>query len=166
MVFICVKLNLNITFDMETTININQETIAIELANAIAEFNIAEVTELLSENGEYSIQDEKDKIISANKTNFLSWLNNCFDEYLSENKDCTTLNYTLDRCSYCKIGNPVIIFENGNFPVLTRNSWEREKCGLMLEFDGNLISGISFCYLFLTTDNQFHFEKKCKRHLD
>jgi len=88
------------------------------------------------------------------------------DEYLSANKDCMTLNYVIDRCSYCKIGNPVIIFENGKFPVFTRNSWEKEKCGLMLEFEDNLISGISFCYLFLTTDNQFHFEKKCKRQLE
>jgi hypothetical protein len=58
------------------------------------------------------------------------------------------------------------IFENGKFPVFSTKLWLREKCGLMLEFQDNLVSDISFCYLFLTTDNLFLFEKKCKRHLD
>jgi hypothetical protein len=151
---------------METIIKIDQETITLELANAIAAFNITKVAELLSDPGEYCIQDEKEKTVLANKTTFLAWLSNCFDEYLSANDDCDRLNYIVDRCSYCRIGNPVIIFEDGKFPVITRNSWEREKCGLMLEFDGNMISDISFCYLFLTTDNLFHFEKKCKRQID
>ena len=151
---------------METIIKTDQEIITLELANAIAAFNIAKVAELLSVDGEYCIQDEKEKAIIANKTNFLTWLSNCFDKYLSANDDCDRLNYIIDKCSYCRIGNPVIIFENGKFPVFTRNSWEKEKCGLMLEFKGNLVSDISFCYLFLTTDNLFLFEKKCKRHLD
>ena len=148
---------------METTININIETIAIELANAIAEFNIAEVTELLSENGEYSIQDEKDKIISANKANFIIWLSNCFDGFLSANEDRKQLRYTIDQCLHCRIGNPVIILENGKFPVFTEDLGDREKCGLMLEFDNYLVSGITFCFLFLKTDNPYLFEKKCPK---
>lgn len=151
---------------METIIKLDQETITLEMANAIAAFNIAKVAELLSENGEYCIQDEKDEPVLANKTNFINWLSNCFNEYLSANDDSDRLNYIVDRCSYCRIGNPVIIFENGKFPVFNRNLGNREKCGLMLEFKGNLVSDISFCYLFLTTDNPFLFEKKCKRHID
>jgi hypothetical protein len=50
--------------------------------------------------------------------------------------------------------------------IISRNPWESEKCGLMLEFDGNLVSDISFCYIFLTTENPFNYEKQCKRHLD
>ena len=76
------------------------------------------------------------------------------------------LKYDIDKCSYCRIGNPVLIFENGRFPIISRNPWESEKCGLMLEFDGNLVSDISFCYIFLTTENPFNYEKQCKRHLD
>ena len=149
---------------METIIKIDQEIITTELANAVASFDIGKINELLSDDGEYCIQDEKDKTVLANKASFINWLSNCFDDFLSANVDCERLNYIVDRCSYCRIGNPVIIFENGKFPVFTRNSWEREKCGLMLEFKDNLVSNISFCYLFLTTDNFYHFEKKCKRH--
>ena len=151
---------------METIIKIDQEIITKELANAIAAFNIDKVAELLSEKGEYCILDEKEETVHANKANFLKWLSKRFDTFLSANMGQTELTYIFDRCSYCRIGNPVIIFENGKFPVCTKKDWESEKCGLMLEFDGNMISDISFCFLFLTTENQYHFEKKCKRHLD
>lgn len=148
---------------MDTIIKTDQKTIAIELADTIATFNIAKVADLLSEKGEYYIQDEKDEIILTNKVNFLNWLSDCIDEFLFVNEERNQLNYIIDQCIYCRIGNPVIIFENGRFPVFTRDPWQREKCGLMLEFDDNLISGITFCFLFLKTDNPFLFEKKCSR---
>jgi hypothetical protein len=151
---------------METTSKTDQKTIVIELANAIASFNIDKVAELLSKNGKYCIQNEIDEIVIAKKPNFVNWLNNCYDEYQSANEDQTKLNYIIDLCLHCRIGNPVIIFENGRFPVFTRDPWQREKCGLMFEFDDNLVSGITFCFVFLHTDNPFLFEKKCKRHLD
>lgn len=151
---------------METIKKVDQNTIAIELANAIASFNIAKVAELLSEEGEYCIQDEKDEIVITSKVNFLNWLNDCIDEFLFVNEERNQLNFIIDHCVHCRIGNPVIIFENGRFPVFTRDPWQREKCGLMLEFDDNLVSGITFCFLFLETDNPFLFEKKCSRHLD
>ena len=151
---------------METIIKTDQEIITLELANAIAAFNIAKVAELLSEKGEYAILNNEEEITTSNKDGFIKWLSKRLDEFKTVNEDRTQLNYFIDKCSYCRIGNPVIIFENGKFPVSTTKNWEREKCGLMLEFDVNIISDISFCFLFLTTDNLFLFEKKCKRHLD
>ncbi len=53
------------------------------------------------------------------------------------------------------IGNPVIIFDDGKFPVKTKEPWQREKAGLMLEFEGNKISDISICGIFLHTDNPY-----------
>lgn len=150
---------------MGTSIKLDEETITLEMANAIAAFNIAKVAELLSENGEYCIQDEKEEIVISNKAKFINWLTNCFDEFLYVKEDSNELDYTVDQCLHCKIGNPVIIFENGRFPVFTRKPWQREKCGLMLEFDGNLVSGITFCFVFLKTDNPYLFEKGCIRHL-
>ena len=148
---------------METIVKTDQKTIATELAEIIATFNIASVADLLSENGEYYIQDEKDEIVIANKVNFINWLGGCIDEFLFVNEDRNQLNYVIDQCLHCRIGNPVIIFENGRFPVFTRDPWQREKCGLMLEFDDNLVSGITFCFLFLKTENPYLFEKKCSR---
>lgn len=148
---------------METISKIDQKTITIELADAIASFNIDTVAELLSENGEYCVQDEKGKIVISNKEIFINWLNRCFDEFKSSNDGQTKLNYILDQCLHCRIGNPVIILENGKFPVFTEDLGDREKCGLMLEFDNYLVSGIAFCFLFLKTDNPYLFEKKCPK---
>ena len=149
---------------MKTIVKTDQKTIAAELAEAIATLNIANVVDLLSVNGEYNIQDENDDIVHTNKTEFLNWLGGCMDEFLFVNEDRTQLSYIIDQCIHCRIGNPVIIFESGRFPVFTRDTWQREKCGLMLEFDNNLISGITFCFVFLNTDNPYLFENKCKRH--
>jgi len=151
---------------METLIIKDQFIIAKELAEAIASFNIDKVADLLKEDGEYSIQDVKEETVFANKSDFLKWLMNSFNKFSFVDEERSQLKYDIDKCSYCRIGNPVLIFENGRFPIISRNPWESEKCGLMLEFDGNLVSDISFCYIFLTTENPFNYEKQCKRHLD
>jgi hypothetical protein len=148
---------------METLIIKDHKTIAKELAEAIASCNIDKVADLLKEDGEYSIQDEKEETVFANKAVFLKWLMNCFDECSFVNEDHSHLNYIIDKCSYCRIGNPVLIFENGRFPVMSRNPWESSKCGLMLEFRDNLVSDISFCYIFLSSENPFNYEKKCSK---
>jgi hypothetical protein len=146
---------------METVIAKNQKTLTTELAEAISEFNIDAVGNLLLDNGEFQILDEKDETIISNKDGFIFWLKNCFDVYTSVNEDINQLNYTIDQCLHCRVGNPVIIMDNGRFPVFTRNSCDREKIGLMLEFKDEMISDITFCGFFLKTDNPFHFEKEC-----
>lgn len=148
---------------METITIKDQDIIVTELVNAIVSFDIAKVADLLKEDGEYSIQDENDEIVFSNKVGFLKWLGDRFDEFLFVNEDRSQLNYIVDRCSYCRIGNPVLIFENGRFPVFTRKFWEMEKCGLMLEFKDNLVSDISFCFIFLTAENPCNYERRCTR---
>ena len=148
---------------MDATIKTDQKTITTELAEAIATFNITKVADLLSENSEYWIQDYKDEIVLTNKVNFLTWLRDCFDEFLFVNEERTRLNYIIDQCLHCRIGNPVIIFENGRFPVFTRDLAQREKCGLMLEFNDNLVSDISLCFFFVKTDNPYLYENRCSR---
>jgi hypothetical protein len=146
---------------MKTKIDIDQKLIVTALAEAIATFDITKVAELLSEDGEFQIQDDKEERITANKSDFLKWLSDCIDEFQFVNEDRKRLEYTIDQYLYCRIGNPVIIFENGRFPVFSRSLGDREKCGLMLEFKDNLVSDISFCYLFMKTDNLYLFEKRC-----
>jgi hypothetical protein len=148
---------------METIIATNQKTLTVELAEALSEFNIDAVGNLLLDNGEFQILDDKDETIISNKNGFILWLKCCFDEYTSVNEDHKQLDYTIDQCLHCRVGNPVIIIDNGRFPVFTRNSWDREKIGLMLEFKEELISDITFCGFFLQTDNPFLFEKECAR---
>ena len=111
---------------METIKKTDQEIITIELANAIASFNIPKIEELLSDKGEYCIQDEKEDIVISDKAHFINWLINRFEEFLYVNEDSNELDYTIDQCLHCKIGNPVIIFENGKFPVFKKRLGKRE----------------------------------------
>jgi len=76
-----------------------------------------------------------------------------------------------DNAIISALQNPLfhIFREPGTYQinsVFTREPWQREKCGLMLEFDGNLVSGITFCFVFLHTDNPYLYEKKFNRHKD
>jgi hypothetical protein len=147
----------------ETIISANQKTLTIELAEALSELNDAVVEKLLLDNGEFEILDDKNETKTENKVEFINWLKACFEKYAVINEDFKKLEYTIDQCLHCKIGNPVILLNNGRFPVFTKDAWEREKIGLMLEFKDEMISGITFCGVFLETDNPFHFEKHCKR---
>lgn len=134
---------------METKTQIDQMTIAKQLAEAIATFNITRLSELLSEDGEFNIKNENNETLIGNNADFINWLQIKIDEYLFVNYDTERLYYTIDQCLHCKPGNPVIILENGTFPVRTKDPWQREKCGLMIEFKDSLICGLTFCYLFL-----------------
>jgi hypothetical protein len=64
---------------METIVKTDQFTIASKLAERIAALNISDIADILSDNGEYHIQNENDEIIQADKASFLNWLGNCVD---------------------------------------------------------------------------------------
>jgi hypothetical protein len=106
---------------METIIKTDLFAIATELAERIARFNISDIADLLSENGEYCIQNENDEIVTANKATFLNWLGICINEFLCANEDRIQLNYTIDQCIHCRIGNPVITLKTADFQSLQGN---------------------------------------------
>jgi hypothetical protein len=68
-----------------------------------------------------------------------------------------------DHCLYCKIGNPVLLINYGSFPRKLKIHSEFEKTGLMLEFTEDKISGITFCYTFLRTENQSMFQSNLNK---
>jgi hypothetical protein len=78
---------------MDAITFINQKIIAIELANALASFNIAKVADLLKEDGEYSILDEKNETVFTDKLNFIEWPSNRLDEFKNVNKGIVELGY-------------------------------------------------------------------------
>lgn len=118
---------------------------------ALETFNIELLTNLLYENGKYEIQDLQLETIESNKQSFLNWI----EEKLKQTKINTI---THDQCLHCKIGNPVVILNNGKFPRNIKDSSERSKTGLMLEIENEKISQIKFCYTFTKTENRYQFE--------
>ncbi len=60
---------------MRSGIKSYEKTIAAELAEAISSFDISEVANLLSDNGEFAVQNEKYEIVISGKDEFVDWLN-------------------------------------------------------------------------------------------
>jgi len=115
---------------MASIIKTCEKTVIIELAEAISKFNIDEVSELLSDNGNFEIQIDKDDIAITNKVNFLDWLRGSSNEFLTGNKSLQRLEYTVIQCLHCVTGNPIIIFSDGNFPLFSNNKEQNEKAAL------------------------------------
>ena len=148
---------------MASIIKTGEKTIITELAEAISAYNLAEVSDLLSDNGEFAIQDDKDDIVLTNKINFLDWLRGCTNEFLIDNKRRHRLEYSIIQCLHCVTGNPIIIFDNGKFPVFSKNKGQNEKSGLVIKLDDNKVTGIELCFLVMKTENPFIYEKRCIR---
>ena len=143
-------------------VNKDQKELAHKLADSISTGDINHVHELLVDEGEFTISDSNLEMIITDKYGFLNWIKPFLIErnLSSENK----IDYTIDQCLFCKIGNPIIIFEDCQFPIKTNEPWQRERLGFMLEFEGEKISGISICGVFLHADNPLNIEIHCSRY--
>ena len=65
--------------------------------------------------------------------------------------------------SLSSFGSPVVLFNGGNFPRVIKDSSERSKTGLMLEFIDGKIATLKFCYVFANNENKYVFECNIER---
>lgn len=130
-----------------------------EFANATIKNDLIKISDLLCDNGDYEIQTKNLVIRKANKKSFLKW----FKNKLSETQ---VINVDYDQCIHCYIGNPVLLFNNGEFPIIIKDSSWRTKMGLMLDVQNNIIKRIKFCALFLKTENPYVYEKRIKDSIE
>jgi len=135
---------------MEPLILIDKE-IETKFAKLIVDMDFDQLANLLDDNGEFNIQDNDLQTIDVNKEQFLSWI-------INKRKKVSTLEYYFDQCLYCRIGNPVIMFNNGDFPREIFDSSEKSKTGLMINVKDNKINVVQFCYTLLNTENRYQFE--------
>jgi hypothetical protein len=136
------------------------KSLITELAEAISSFNIADVINLLSESGEYVIQNERNEIVFSDKDGFIEWLSIGLHKFIPAGKSRHRLNFTIIQCLHSVKGNPIIIFEDGKFPVFQGKQKKGDKSGFVIMSDDNTITGIGFCLLVLKTENPFIYEKK------
>lgn len=139
-----------------------------ELAEAISSFDISGLSFLLSDNGEFAIQNENYEVIISGKDKFLTWLKGSYERFLPLIKSRRGLSFTIVHCMHCMNGNPVILFEDGRFPVLSGSQTAEEKSGMVVKSDKRMITGIEFCFLVTKTENPFIYEKRylkpCLQH--
>lgn len=138
---------------------IKQKSIVNEFVKAISTGDINEIAILLSPVGIFDIELPDQDTLEVNKARFLDWL--------STPLKCTKItSVEFDQCLFCKIGNPVVLFNQGTFPREAKMG-ERPKSGLMLDFDEQgLINQIQFCFTFLHQENESKFTINAQKVLD
>jgi hypothetical protein len=130
-------------------------------SEAIKEKNIELIASFLSANGIFDTQNADLNTIESDKVTFVDWFSNRLNLTIIS-------SVTFDQCIHCKIGNPVVLFNNGEFPRIIKDSSERSKTGLMLDIKEGKITNIKFCYIFAKTENKYKFEcdgEQIKKHM-
>jgi hypothetical protein len=147
---------------MRSGISKYDKSVTSDLAEAISSLDMSKVAGLLSDDGNFVVQDSDYNILRSDKEKFLGWLNSCYNRFLSSQKKHRKLSFTIVRNMHSSNGNSIILFEDGKFPVLSLNQLQEEKSGLLIKSEDNMITGIDFCFLVMKTENPFIYEK---RHL-
>lgn len=122
-------------------------------AQALVDESKQTLFDILSDDGVFTIQETNLDTQEVDKQTFIDWI-------LSKRKVLESLNYNFDQCTFCRIGNPVCIFNDGSFPKQPKDDSEKVKTGLMFVTNDNMIEEIRFCYSFISTDNGCGFETK------
>jgi len=129
------------------------EKLELVFAKAISLGDKNTLLRILSDTGKFQIQDKNLETIPTDKETFISWI-------LNKKESAETIEFYFDQCLLCKIGNPVVIFNDGQFPSVQKDSSGINKTGIMLNINDNQINEIRFCYTFLKTENKYQFEIK------
>ena len=147
---------------MRSSVNTYGKNIIGDLAEAISSFNISGVALLLSDEGQYSVQDKNFEISISDKNAFLDWLSGCYGKFLFGGRFRRRLRFNIVKCMNSIHGHHIIVFDNGRFPVFASKQAKNEQSGLLVKYEGNKITAIEFCYLVMKTESPFIYEK---RHL-
>lgn len=135
---------------------IDQRNLVEKFANALAHYRVDMIEPLLTE-GEYNYYDiDGEEVEEGDMQGMVEYLKRVCEPLLFTATKPVTIEY--DQCLFCKVGNPVVLFNGGTFPHEPTEFYERQKYGLMLEFKDDLISGITFCGAFLQADNKYNCE--------
>ncbi len=133
--------------EAEATIEETMQTVE-QFASAVQNKDYELITSLLAEDGKFNTQDtELNTIDGSSKVEFLKWLSTALTGI-----EISKIEY--DTCVLCKTGNPVVIFNEGQFPKVKKDLSIKSMNGLMLEIKDGLITGISFCYYFAERENK------------
>jgi hypothetical protein len=129
----------------------NTKEIVRLFAAAVQAKDIDAISSLLDGDGMFSIQNADLESLEVDTEHFLRWLR-------SKLLDTEITSVEYDSCIFCRVGNPVVLFNGGNFPRQIKDSSEKSMTGLMLHIVAGRIKEIAFCYSFADRENKYMFE--------
>lgn len=136
----------------------DQRDLVEKFALALAHYRVSDIEPLLAD-GEYNYYDiDGDEVEEGDKRGMIDYLKRVCEPLLFTAANPATVSY--DQCLFCQVGNPVVLFNGGTFPYNPVDFFEKSIQGLMLEFEDDLISGITFCGTLVKTSTNYNFEDK------
>ncbi len=135
---------------MQTTLKSIKDLIE-EFSNATIEKDFDIIEKLLDDKGIFEVPDTKLELVETSKSKFITWYKNILS-------DVEILEHHYDQCVGCSFGKHVVLFNDGFFPRVQKDSSDRSKTGFMIDSKDGKIIKIAFCFVFLKTENRYIFE--------
>ncbi len=139
---------------MSESLETKTKDIVKMFAGAVEAHDYNIIAALLADDGKFEIKDEQLEVIESDKSSFLGWLT-------TELLATTITKIEYDNCILCRVGNPVILFNDGHFPKMKLELSTKSMNGFMLHVIDNQIRELSFCYSFAHRENKYQFECNC-----
>lgn len=133
-----------------TRINDTKEIIQT-FAKAVQDKDFDLITSLLADDGGFELLDEKLDITSESKAAYMNWIKAVLS-------DTTITKIEYDTCILCAMGNPVVLFNDGQFPKVKKDHSRKSMNALMLDIADGKIKEIKFCNFLAGRENKFQFE--------
>lgn|GEM_PF-3475890 len=91
-----------------------------EFTSCILESRPDDLYDLLAPDGEFNAQDAERNNTEVNRDGFISWIKSRLAEE-------SVTAYYYDQCTFCSIGSPVVLFNDGSFPRQIQDDSESIK---------------------------------------
>lgn len=123
-----------------------------QFAAAIQSGNLDTIAQYLDSDGEYEIVDveseDEDPRCEVGKAEFLFWIRDRWIDYQKQYGDDAILEVTYANCQSCYVGMPVVLFNDGTFPVKTTHPDHPRKLGYAVDSKDNKIVELTLCMDF------------------
>ena len=147
------------TTTCQTEPKVDQKDLVEKFAKALARYRVADIEPLLAE-GEYNYYDiDGEEVEEGNREGYIDYLKRVCEPMRFTAADPATIEF--DQCSFCRLGNPVVLLNGGTFPYNSEKFYQRKMAGMMLEFEDDKINGVTYCWTFVKSENPSLHE--CRR---
>lgn len=131
--------------------DVSVKDIIKEFAEQTISGDMEKLRDLFHEDAIIEIDIDDNEAPKANKYQFLTW----YRRKLIEEGEISMVEF--DQCIHCNFGCPVILFNDGLFPIKPR-SHNRKRSGILLEVKEGKITELRYCTVFLKTENEYYYD--------
>lgn len=137
---------------MQKTCALSEQELLESFVDAFKTVDFQKLEEILSDTGEFDVQDDALETIASDRSTFLHWIK-------PRLKQTPIVSVDYDQCLFCDIGCPVVLFNKGEFPRRARSFGENSTTGLRVGIENGTIKRIQFCNNLTNTKTQFEYER-------